>query len=353
MNKNIDIKECIVDRDSFFNIKRFRLGNLNIDRPIRSINAAKTDLNFISNNMKTQLFEFSRFLRKNTLINIYEKNNPNIKKILLGNTKIIENNYFITLTFEFNPLHVSEDIQENRDIIESFLAYYYYYSPLMLLIPNVIVQKTIEIEKKKQNINIMSSKEYLNYVDMAFNFLADRNKKPVFVPLSLRFSMKELRDIALHYVEKQYVNIWIDFEGTSLNKNRAAKIRKFLQIINSKKLFETMIIIATNIRREIQYNIYSEATPASDILASITGANIIGVNREPRRVIENKKISEKEIKKHKARIFDRDTYYYCKIDYYNKIKPKKINDEIKFRLLNSPKFNIAYNTVLTDYEFNR
>jgi hypothetical protein len=36
-NMNIDVIECIEDRESWFNIKRMRIGNLTINRPIKTI----------------------------------------------------------------------------------------------------------------------------------------------------------------------------------------------------------------------------------------------------------------------------------------------------------------------------
>ena len=43
MVKNIEIKECISDKKSDFNVKRFRIGTLDIDRPIKTIDAKKPD----------------------------------------------------------------------------------------------------------------------------------------------------------------------------------------------------------------------------------------------------------------------------------------------------------------------
>ncbi|MGQ9722389.1 MAG: hypothetical protein ACUVXA_13820 [Candidatus Jordarchaeum sp.] len=39
MAKNIEIKETITDKNSEFNVKRFRVGTLEIDRPTKVIDA--------------------------------------------------------------------------------------------------------------------------------------------------------------------------------------------------------------------------------------------------------------------------------------------------------------------------
>ena len=41
MVKNIEVKEAITDRNSEFNVKRFRIGTLEIDRPTKVIDAKK------------------------------------------------------------------------------------------------------------------------------------------------------------------------------------------------------------------------------------------------------------------------------------------------------------------------
>ncbi len=68
----------------------------------------------------------------------------------------------------------------------------------------------------------------------------------------------------------------------------------------------------TNIKREISSNAKKDKSPASDILAAVAGANIIGVNREPMAPFNSK--SRQEFVQHKSRVLDRNTYYYSKTD---------------------------------------
>ena len=100
---------------------------------------------------------------------------------------------------------------------------------------------------------------------------------------------------------------------------------------------------ATNIKREIISNLKSEKTPASDVLISLTGSNLVGVNREPPRPIGITLSNEerKELRKHKARV-DPSTYYYTKVAKYN---------SHAYDLLMRQSYNILFNSQLLDTEF--
>lgn len=82
------------------------------------------------------------------------------------------------------------------------------------------------------------------------------------------------------------------------------------------------MVYSTNIKRELLSNIKADTSPASDILASLVGSNIVGVNKEPQRFQELRELTpieiikqkkhELELKRHKSRIFNASTYYYKK-----------------------------------------
>ena len=74
-------------------------------------------------------------------------------------------------------------------------------------------------------------------------------------------------------------------------------------------------------------------SPASDVLGSIAGANIIGVDREPQRMVEGP-LPPPE---HKARLFDKKTYYYV-----------KTTDRRFFR----KPINVSQNAIRLDNEFS-
>lgn len=345
----INVKEAVFDKHSFFNVKKFRLGTLHIERPVRTIDVSKTSSSYIPETIHP-LYEISKNLRRGTVTRIIDSVDPNIFRKAIGIPQYLdEKEHFISLTFEFNPLkELGESIKDSLTILNNFFMYYYTYSPSVLLVPNVKITRTIVEGRRKKQIDIMKSDEYLKYVDESVEMLSYRNKKPIFVPLSLRFSIGSIGKIASHYARKGYTNIWIDFEGNSVSKGRIARIRKFLQVMESAELLNELVITATNVRREITTNINRGYTPASDILVSVTGANIIGVNKEPKRVVEGiMRLSKEELRKHKARVFDKETYYYFKAS-----EASWLPEEERQALLNNPKYNVAKNIELTDIELN-
>jgi len=94
-------------------------------------------------------------------------------------------------------------------------------------------------------------------------------------------------------------------------------MRVIFDEIEEREELENIIVYATNVRREIVSNFRDPKSPASDVLASLIGANIIGTNREPPKPQDSKpKIDRKELLRHKARLLDPQSYYYFKvIDY--------------------------------------
>ena len=93
-------------------------------------------------------------------------------------------------------------------------------------------------------------------------------------------------------------------------------------------------------------NKFDNESHSSDVLASIIGSNLIGVNRDPPRR-PNHALSQEEraeLRLHKARVFNSDTYYYSKIKAPNYEKSQQIS-------LMNPNYNKLFNSQLLDYEF--
>ncbi len=103
---------------------------------------------------------------------------------------------------------------------------------------------------------------------------------------------------------------------------------------------ENIVLIYSNIKREIISNIKDKKSPASDVLAALAGGNIIGVNREPTRPINKTKVrySKSELRMHKARVFNPQDYYYIKV-------METDFDPLTKKALLEKSNNIAYNTV--------
>jgi len=353
MGKLIDVKETIRDKYSLFNIKRFHFGELSIERPVRVLDAknirSERAIAFFSN--YPIIFEKSLFVNSNRFRKIIETDDVRKIRGHFGFPYYAKDHpRYISITFTFNPFRFFGNRRVAENHLEGYLLYYQTYSESCLLVPNIKVYRMVnEASGKRVKQVIATIDEFIDLVDTMYNILEYRNNKPIFVPFSLRFSMSDIDKLVEHYVKKEYYNVWIDFEGGAVTEDKIARIHKFIRKFDVKGLFDKLVIIVTNVRREIVSNIKKDYTPASDVLATLIGANIVGVNREPMRPIEGKAVIEKDkLLEHKARIFDHSTYYYLKVTIL-----RQLDIEIKQQILTSKEINIAINTKLVDDEFDR
>lgn len=356
MVKQIDIKEAILDKTSHFNIKRFKIGNIDIEGPTKIINAqdlTKKIFHQERSNFTHPIFEISRVFTENAFRQVLEETDDQKLKQRLGYKGWISNYPFmLTHTLKFNPYNSFNKIED----ISGYFDYYHTFSNSLLLIPNIKIIKYEKIKDKKtkklktKKARVIELDDYMKYVDESFEILNYKNKKPIFVPLSLNLNITEIKQLAQEYIEKGYFNIWIDFEGSAITMPKIARIKHFIRQFEDKLKEKQMIIYSTNIKREIISNRYDNESPSSDILASIIGSNLIGVNRAssgfaPQSLSKEQQTEQLEIKKHKARVFDSNTYYYLKLDVSDYTKAQKEY------LLKNIKFNKIFNSVLLDNEF--
>ena len=308
----INIKEYIPDKTSQFNIKRFSIGNRKFEMPEKTFEVKFLKKDSINLSDKKEIIENSKYIKD--FSQIHKIVNSEDDKVIdsFFQDKKWASDFFnvINLTFQFNPL--SE--KSNQETMDSFLEYLYSHSKEILIVPN-ITKKIISLE------------DYIKFVDYCYDFFKGMNSKPIFVPVSIRMSMDSINKLIEHYTKKEYYYIWFDFEGKAINKSTSARIRRIRRLLDMKDTFRDSVFYFTNIKREILSNVKSENTSSSDILSSIGGASIIGINREPQKFNPNaktEKVDPKEIWRHKARFFDSNTYYYKKFE-ENKVEPKSIN----------------------------
>ncbi len=114
------------------------------------------------------------------------------------------------------------------------------------------------------------------------------------------------------YLKREYFYIWIDFEGSPINKKSLGILRNLFRMIDNEECTNDIILYFTNIRREIISHVNDPKTPASDILSTLSGSNIVGVNKEPKRYVDAPKFNKEQLRVHKARIFSSRSYYYIK-----------------------------------------
>ncbi|TFG22922.1 MAG: hypothetical protein EU529_09055 [Promethearchaeota archaeon] len=351
MVKDINIREAIMDKTSHFNIKRFKIGNLRINGPTKIIDIRDTtkDLfNRESNKFKNIILENSKLVIEDTINKVLQESDDQKIKQQFGYKEWFSiYPFIISHTFKFNPYQNYDKIEK----IAEYFDYYYEFSNPFLLIPNIKIEKYISEKDKSgkiqtKKIKIINLEDYIKFVDETYDILNYKNKKPIFVPLSLKFGITDIKKLAQEFIKKEYFNIWIDFEGSAISKTKIARIRAFWRQFDEKLRTKDIVIYSTNLKREIISNKYDDESPSSDILASIIGSNIIGVNREPPR-IPNRALSPEELlelKLHKARIFDSNTYYYLKLKASNLNKKQQKN-------LMKPNFNKIFNSGLLENEF--
>lgn len=311
MPYEINIKEINDEDKSWFNIKRFRIKDTRFERPLKSLDIKNLDNNAYDKIAKNYNFKIAEATK------LIENPNP-INRILNETDDSKINNFFHKKTSVGLPIVVNFTLKFNPHQTginwSGFFDYYYQYSNPILTIPNI---RTINPATKKPIISIT---DYIKFVDDAFEILDTKNHKPIFVPISLRLSLNQLSELLDYYLKKEYLYYWFDFEGKAINESALGRTINVFRKLHESEVFGKSISYFTNIKREITSNTKDDHSPASDVLASIAGANIIGVNREPGRPIGKPVPAE-----HKARLFNAASYYYIKTGNLNKFANVTLN----------------------------
>lgn len=330
MGHEINIKESIEDDKSWFNIKRFTIGNTHFERPEKTLDIKSVNKEVYYSVIKEQFkfCEATKVIRDyKSIEDLYKEDEDSKINIFFYNKKwlMMHTPNILNFTFEFNPFKFVRRIED----MSGFLDQYYGFSKLFVSVPNI---RTVVISSnpyKKENIIDVSN--YIKFVDSAYSILRMKNNKPIFVPISLRMSLHDLDLLVEHYLKKEYYYHWFDFEGKPINENSLSRLRHVFRKITEAGYYDKTLSYFTNVKREIISNPKSNESPASDILCSIAGANLIGVNREPRRIIGRAE-NLSGIQEHKARLFNEKTYFY--------VKTKRAD------MLSSKYRNISYNAIM-------
>ncbi|MDI3475371.1 MAG: hypothetical protein PWQ79_1919 [Thermococcaceae archaeon] len=352
MTTALNIKEAILDKNSEFNIKRFTFGRINVDRPIKVLNVNNITQKTVEEQRRaleeyTLFYEISSTLKESTVNALLDEDEDG-KITRLLRYKRWASPLILAYTLSFNPLRpqILDDLKD----LSGFLSYYYAYSSVALLVPNMKVKKSIRVgedengKPKYKPIRIANLEDYITYVDWSVEKLDSKNTKPIFVPVSLKFGMRDLIKLAEHYIKKEYFNIWIDFESGLPSPQNIGKIRQFLEVFREKGRLEDIVVYATNINREFESSPQLPLTPGTDPVTTLTGANLVGGNKGKGMPGDNlpKPTKPGELLEYKARLFDPDTYYY--------LHPKLINDPTLQEILLMKEYNIMLNTLRINAE---
>ena len=208
----------------------------------------------------------------------------------------------VNLTLAFNPCAGG---RRDIDRWSGLFDMYWQFSTLFLTVPNMRMPRTSCLDVGAGP----SIDDYIGFVDSAFDILDTRNAKPIFVPVSLRLSHADMSRLMDHYIAEDRLCLWFDFEGKAVSDATMDRIayahRRILESGNAGR----SVAYFANMGREIAPGAAAGPSPASDVLASVAGASIIGSNREPRRP-PPPACSAQAAAGRKARLLDRDSYYY-------------------------------------------
>lgn len=314
----IEIKEYIPDKESWYSIKRFdNINGLGKNFSQKTIDMSNTSKKLIDSlpdfGKKDFIFEQSKQIKEIQKIkDIMASSDDDEIKGFFGWKKWADEKFrVVTSTLHFNPYNSIKKIED----ISGFFNYYYAFSGSFLFVPNIRIEKSYLSNDEKQartKEKIIDVAGYLKFVDETYDFLSTKNKKYIFVPVSLRFSTDDLDLIIDHYMTRGYRHLWFDFEGKPVEATRIAKVIHLSRRLEEKKRLGDIVTYFTNIKREITGHIKDDKNPASDVLASLFGASFIGVNREAQRGGNKDKPLPKIAFESKARAFDDKTYYYTK-----------------------------------------
>lgn len=237
------------------------------------------------------------------------------------------------------------------------LDYIHTASKAFVLCPDVRLEKRDDI----------SLAGYLSFVDQSIKTLHDRNSKPIFAPLHIELSKKNLEEVLTHYKAHGYSNIWINLDAKSCHGMYASRLRTIIHFIDRILENPDVTLYFSHIKKEILPNIQDDKVAASDILTQFHGADFIGIDREPwhpvstdwnnddamRELASRHNFASTEEYKaahafHKHRIFDPESYYYRNLDHY----PQKL-PFAPTALLQDNAVNQFLNSALMHFEVER
>ena len=199
----------------------------------------------------------------------------------------------------------------------------------------------------------MNTIEYLAFVDQSISILMDRNNRPIFAPLHIELSKKNIEAVLSHYKTRGYTNIWIDFDAKSCNDTYSSRLKTIIHLIDKIMGNSNTTLYFSHIKKELLPHIQENKAAASDILTQFLGADFIGTDREPWRpylgnLNNDDALAERASKNnfatneayleahafHKHRIFDPDSYYYRNLDHYPKTLPISVSTLLKDNAIN-------------------
>ncbi|MDI9394463.1 MAG: hypothetical protein QM426_03160 [Euryarchaeota archaeon] len=257
--------------------------------------------------------------------------------------------------FEMQPFSKMAFNGLDEDSYIFLLNFIYSNSSAFVLVPDIKV-------KSDSFVNI-----FLKIIDFSVKQLSEWNSKPIFVPLQIDLSEKNLITILSHYKDQGYSNIWIDFFNHPCDSDFSANLRSIKQLLNRYMQGLDIVLYYSHIKKEIHPHLHDTKVAASDILTQFFGADFIGVkrfgggfnpqgNKSDYLEIQASKNNfgsvdeyQQALKFHSTRLFSPSTYYYHNLNCYpesfdidtslltDKVCNKLVNDMLLYREVETTK----------------
>lgn len=197
---------------------------------------------------------------------------------------------------------------------------------------------------------------YLKIIDFSVKQLSEWNNKPIFVPLQIDLSERNLITILSHYTDRKYSNIWINFCNHSCDSDFSANLRSIRQLLNKYMRDLDVTLHYSHIKKEINPHLHDKKVASSDILTQFFGADFIGVKRfggghnlqeDDPDYLENQasknnfdSVDEYQQARefHSTRLFNPKTYYYHNLNCYPEnldIDISLLTDKVHNKLANN------------------
>jgi len=363
---HISVEQITHAKDGDYYIKQIEIEHIRrkIETPFKVLagnGINEQDASPIAGTLSQPILEYQKFVTDirswNSLYHLLNEAGPervhgldsffNIKKHMWNSALTT-----VSLVFPKNPFkEFSSGSGETRKTFPGLdensyiclLDYVHSASKAFVLCPDVRLEK-------REDIN---TTEYLAFVDQSIKTLMDRNNRPIFAPLHIELSKKNIEAVLSHYKNRGYTNIWIDFDAKSCHGTYSSRLKTIVHLIDKILGSSNVTLYFSHIKKEIQPNIQEDKAAASDILTQFYGADFIGTDREPWRrpqVDWNNDDALRELASkhnfatkedyleaqvlHKHRIFDPDSYYYRNLDHYPKTLPISVSTLLKDNAIN-------------------
>ncbi|MCC4766336.1 hypothetical protein FXW07_06835 [Methanosarcina sp. DH1] len=361
---HITVENIANVRNPDYCVRAVRLENLRktIETPFKIISGDDVNCKSLSNYspyIKNPILESARFVQLpvswTSLENYLTKlpatqRNNKLRNFFKIDKKLWDDSLTtLSMTFPRNPFEMHEFSNTvfdglNEDSYIFLLNFIYSNSSAFVLVPDIKIKSDSFVTT------------YLEIIDFSVKQLSEWNSKPIFVPLQIDLSERNLITILSHYKTRRYSNIWIDFSNHPCDSDFSANLRSIKQLLNRYMQGLDVVLHYSHIKKEINPHLHDTKVAASDILTQFFGADFIGVkrfgggfnpqgNNSDYLEIQASKNNfgsvdeyQQALKFHSTRLFSPNTYYYHNLDCYPEsieIDTSLLTDKVHNKLVNN------------------